>query len=196
MRNTQKITKAMQVVAATKLRRAQAAVQSTRPYAEKMIEVLETTAELATEYRHPYLERREGDRAVILMVTADRGLCGALNANTIRAVTRHVNEHHRGQARYVTIGRKGRDFLIRYGREVVADVSGLPDRPGIGPILPAIHAALEEYDQGRADTVVLSYARWVSTLRQEPVVRTLLPLEIPDRREGPNPDYLYEPGPE
>jgi len=196
MQNTQKITKAMQVVAATKLRRAQAAVQSTRPYAEKMIEVLETTAELATEYRHPYLERREGDRAVVLMVTADRGLCGALNANTIRAVTRHVNESHRGQARYVTIGRKGRDFLIRYGREVIADVSGLPDRPGIGPILPAIHAALEEYDQGRADTVVLSYARWVSTLRQEPVVRTLLPLEIPDRREGPNPDYLYEPGPE
>ena len=196
MQNTQKITKAMQVVAATRLRRAQGAVQATRPYAEKMIEVLQTTAELATEYRHPYLERREGDRAVMLVVTADRGLAGALNANTLRAVTRYVNEHHRGQARYVTIGRKGRDFLIRYGRDVVADVSGLPDRPGIGPVLPAIHAALEEYDQDRADTVVLAYARWVSTLRQEPVVRTLLPIEIPERREGPSADYLYEPGPE
>jgi F-type H+-transporting ATPase subunit gamma len=196
MQNTQKITKAMQVVAATRLRRAQVAVQATRPYAEKMIEVLQTTGELASEYRHPYLERREGDRAIVLLVTADRGLCGALNANTLRAVTRHVNEHHRGQARYVTIGRKGRDFLIRYGRDVIAEVSGLPDRPGIGPVLPAIRAALEEYDEGRADTVVLAYARWVSTLRQEPVVRALLPVEIPERREGPGADYLYEPGPE
>jgi F-type H+-transporting ATPase subunit gamma len=196
MQNTQKITKAMRVVAATKLRRAQATVQATRPYAEKMVEVLETTAELATEYRHPYLERREGDRAVVIMVTADRGLCGALNANTIRAVTRYVNEHHRGQARYVTIGRKGRDFLVRYRREVVAEVSGLPDRPGIAPILSGVRAALEEYDEGRADTVLLGYARWVSTLRQEPVVRTLLPIEIPNVREGPNTDYLYEPGPE
>ncbi len=196
MQNTQKITKAMQVVAATKLRRAQAAVQATRPYAEKMIEVLETTAELATEYRHPYLEQREGERALVIIVTADRGLVGALNSNTIRAVTRYVNEHHRGRARYVTIGRKARDFLIRYGRDVVADVSGLPDRPGIGPVLPAVHAALEEYDQDRADTVLLAFARWVSTLRQEPVVRTLLPIEIPERRTGPGADYIYEPAPE
>jgi F-type H+-transporting ATPase subunit gamma len=196
MRNTQKITKAMQVVAATKLRRAQAAVQATRPYAEKMIEVLETTAEYATEYRHPYLERREGDRAVVLMITADRGLCGALNANTIRAVTRYVSQHHRSKDRYVTIGRKGRDFMIRYGRDVVADVSGLADRPGVGPILPAVRAALDEYEEGRADTVLLAYARWVSTLRQEPVVRTLLPIEVPNLREGPNTDYLYEPAAE
>ncbi|TMC03688.1 MAG: ATP synthase F1 subunit gamma [Chloroflexi bacterium] len=196
MQNTQKITKAMQVVAATRLRRAQSAVQATRPYAEKMIEVLQTTADLATEYRHPYLERREGNRAVLIVITADRGLCGALNSNTLRAVNRHVNEHHPGQSRYVTIGRKGRDFLIRYGRDVIADVSGLPDRPGVAPVLPAIRAALDEYDEGRADTVVLAYARWVSTLRQEPVVRTLLPLEIPERRDGAGADYLYEPGPE
>src|SRR5918912_2788223 len=111
VQNTQKITKAMQVVAATRLRRAQAAVQATRPYAEKMLEVLQTTAERATEYRHPYLERREGDRAVIILITTDRGLCGALNTNTLRAVNRYVNERHRGQARYVTLGRKGRDFL-------------------------------------------------------------------------------------
>lgn len=196
MQNTQKITKAMQVVAATKLRRAQQAVQATRPYAEKMVEVLETTAELATEYRHPYLERREGDRAMVIIVTADRGLCGALNANTIRAVTRYVNQHHGGRARYVTIGRKGRDFLVRYRRDVVADASGLPDRPGIGAILSGVRAALSEYEEGNVDTVLLGYARWVSTLRQEPVVRTLLPIEVPDLREGPNTDYLYEPGPE
>jgi F-type H+-transporting ATPase subunit gamma len=197
MQNTQKITKAMQVVAATRLRRAQSAVQAARPYAAKMIEVLQTTAELATEYRHPYLQQREGDRAVVIVVTADRGLAGALNANTLRAVTRYVHDHHRGSARFVTIGRKGRDFLIRYFRDdVIADVSGLPDRPGVAAVLPAIHAALEEYEQERADTVVLAYARWVSTLRQEPVVRTLLPIEIPERREGAGTDYLYEPAPE
>src|SRR5438552_10864773 len=186
----------MQVVSATKLRRAQAAVQATRPYAEKMVEVLETTAERATEYRHPYLERREGDRALMILVTADRGLCGALNANTIRAAVQHVNRHHRGQARYVTIGRKGRDFLVRYRRDIVADASGLPDRPGIAPILPAIRAALDEYDRGGVDTILLAYARWVSTLRQEAVVRPLLPVVIPDTHETPTADYLYEPGPE
>jgi len=195
--NTQKATKAMQVVSVTKLRRAQAAVKATRPYAEKMVEVLQTTAELATEYRHPYLARREGGRAIVIVVTADRGLCGALNANTLRAVTRHVLRHHRGQARYVTLGRKGRDFLARYRRDIVADASGLGDRPGIAAILPAVSVALDEYDGGRADIVLLAYERWVSTLRQEPVVRTLLPIDLPEREEKkPAADYIYEPGPE
>ena len=198
VQNTQKITKAMQVVSATKLRRAQQAVQATRPYSEKMVDVLQTTAERATEYRHPYLERREGDRAVVLLITTDRGLCGALNTNTLRAVNRYVNERHRGQARYVTLGRKGRDFLARYRRELIADVSGLKDRPGIADILPAVAAAMEEYNEDRADTVLLAYERWVSTLRQEPVVRTLLPLELPEREAGAPPaaDYIYEPEPE
>jgi F-type H+-transporting ATPase subunit gamma len=198
VQNTQKITKAMQVVAATKLRKAQQAVQSTRPYSEKMLEVLTTTAERATEYRHPYLERREGDRALVILVTSDKGLVGALNANTLRAVTRYVNQHHRGQARYVTVGRKGRDFMARFGRELVADVSGLPDRPGIGLILPAITAALDEYNKGSADVLLLAYARWVSTLRQEPEVRILLPFDLPEREEGAAAaaDYIYEPDPE
>jgi F-type H+-transporting ATPase subunit gamma len=187
----------MQVVAATRLRRAQAAVRATRPYAEKMLEVLETTADRATEYRHPYLERREGSRALVILVTTDRGLCGALNTNTLRATTRYINQHHRGQARYVTLGRKGRDFLARYRRDIVADSSDLGDRPGIAAILSAVRAALDEYDRGEADTVLLAYARWVSTLRQEPVVRALLPIEIPEREPGRIPaDYIYEPEPE
>jgi F-type H+-transporting ATPase subunit gamma len=199
IKNTQKITKAMQVVAATKLRRAQAAVQGTRPYAEKMVEVLQTTAALATEYRHPFLERREGRRAVMILVTADRGLAGAVNTNTIRAAARHVNQNHPDHPRWVTLGRKGRDFLIRYRRDVIADASGLPDRPPLHNILPAVTVALEEYLEGRADTVILAYARWISTLRQEAVVRTLVPVEIPEREEeltGPAADYIYEPDPE
>src|SRR2546427_2409486 len=164
IKNTQKITKAMQVVAATKLRRAQQAVQATRPYAEKMLEVLQTTAERATEYRHPYLEQREGNRALVILVTSDKGLAGALNSNTLRAVTRYVREHHQGQARYVTIGRKGRDFMARYRREIIADTSGLKDQPGLGAILSAVTSAMVEFDENRVDTILLAYERWVSTL--------------------------------
>jgi F-type H+-transporting ATPase subunit gamma len=195
IQDTQKATKAMQVVAATKLRRAQDAVKASRPYAEKILEVLETTAERAHEYRHPYLERREGDRALVVLITTDRGLCGALNTNTLRLVNRYVNQHHRGQARYVTIGRKGRDFMARYRRDIVADASGLPDRPGIGSILPAIRVALDEYDEDRVDTILLAYAKWVSTLRQDPTIRPLLPVEVPAQEE-PGADYIYEPEPE
>jgi F-type H+-transporting ATPase subunit gamma len=199
IRNTQKITKAMQVVAATRLRKAQAAVQATRPYSEKMLEVLQTTGERATEYKHPFLVRREGKRAVMILVTTDKGLCGAINVNNIRAGSRYMNEHHTEGQRYVTIGRKGRDFLLRYRREVIAEVSGVSDRPTVAEILPAITVALEEYTKGNTDAVLLCYAKWISTMRQEPVVQVLIPAEIPEREAGstgPRADYIYEPDPE
>jgi F-type H+-transporting ATPase subunit gamma len=199
VKNTQKITRALQVVAATKLRRAQQSVLAARPYAEKMVEVLQTTAERATEYRHPFLEQREGKRAVLILVTSERGLAGALNANTIRAATRYINEHDPERPRFVTIGRKGRDFLVRYRREVIADASGLPDlSPRLAQILPAVTVAMDEYRKGEADVVLLAYAKWISTLRQEPRVDTLVPVTIP-AREGEHPpaaDYIYEPEPE
>jgi F-type H+-transporting ATPase subunit gamma len=198
--NTQKITKAMQVVAATRLRKAQAAVQATRPYSEKMLEVLQTTGERATEYKHPFLVRREGKRAVMILVTTDKGLTGAINVNNIRAATRYMNEHHTEGQRYVTVGRKGRDFLLRYRREVIADVSGISDRPTVAEILPAITVALEEYTKGNTDAVLLCYSRWISTMKQEPVVQILIPAEIPHREggesKGPRADYIYEPDPE
>src|SRR5260221_289959 len=199
IKNTQKITKAMQVVAATRLRRAQAAVQATRPYAEKMVEVLQTTADRATEYKHPFLVRREGKRAVMILVTTDKGLCGAINVNNIRTATRYMNEHHTEGQRYVTIGRKGRDFLLRYRREVIAEVSGVSDRPTVAEIMPAITVALEEYTKGRTDAVLLCYSKWISTMKQDPVVTVLIPAEIPGRGEeskGPRADYIYEPDPE
>jgi F-type H+-transporting ATPase subunit gamma len=205
VQNTRKITKAYQVVSATKLRRAQQAVQTARPYAEKMLEVLETTSERATEYKHPFLVRRDGDRAVVILVTTDKGLCGALNVNAIRAANRFLVDNHL-KARWVTIGRKGRDFLARFGREIIADASELGDQPSFAAILPAITVALQEYEKGDADTVVLVFEKWISTLRQEPTVRTLLPVEIPKREQpaagtgGAQPstiaEYIYEPGPE
>ena len=199
IKNTQKITKAMQVVAATRLRRAQLAVQATRPYSEKMLEVLQTAGERATEYRHPFLVRREGKRAVMVLVTTDKGLCGAINVNSIRAATRFMNEHYPDDQRYVTIGRKGRDFLLRYRRAVIADVSGVADRPTVAEVLPVITVALQEYTAGRTDAVLLCYEKWVSTMKQEPTVHTLIPAEIPKREGGeggPRADYIYEPAPE
>ena len=201
IKNTQKITKAMQVVAATRLRRAQQAVQAARPYAEKMVEVLQTTTERATEYRHPFLIRREGKRAVMVLITTDKGLCGAINVNNIRAATRFMNENYPEGQRYVTVGRKGRDFLLRYRREVVAEVSGVADRPTMAEILPAITVALDEYTKGNTDAVILCYSKWISTMRQDPTVQTLIPAEIPKRagtaeQGGPRADYIYEPDPE
>jgi F-type H+-transporting ATPase subunit gamma len=201
IKNTQKITKAMQVVAATRLRRAQQAVQRARPYAEKMVEVLQTAGERATEYKHPFLVRREGKRAVMVLITTDKGLCGAINVNNIRAATRFMNENYPQDQRYVTIGRKGRDFLLRYRRSVIAEVSGVSDRPTVAEILPGITVALEEYTKGNTDAVILCYAKWVSTMRQESTVQTLIPAEIPQREKdslgsGPRADYIYEPDPE
>lgn len=198
VQNTQKITKAQQVISATKIRKAQAAVESTRPYAEKTLEVLRTTAERASEYRHPFLERREGKRAVVILVTSDRGLAGAFNSNIIRASTRWVNENYPDHPRWVTLGRRGRDFLSRYRREILADASGLPDRAPIHTILPAVTVALDEYLEGRTDAVILAYTRFVSMLRQEPVIRPLVPIEIPEQegQTAPGADYIYEPGPE
>jgi len=199
IRNTQKITKAMQVVAATRLRRAQSAVQATRPYSEKMLEVLQTVGERATEYKHPFLVRREGKRAVLILVTTDKGLCGAINVNNIRAATRYMNEHYPEGQRYVTIGRKGRDFLLRYRRDVIAEISGVADRPTVAEVLPAISVALEEYTKGNTDAVLLCYSKWISTMKQEPAVTVLIPAEIPHREaegKGPRADYIYEPDPE
>jgi F-type H+-transporting ATPase subunit gamma len=199
VKNTQKITKAMQVVAATRLRKAQANVQAARPYADKMVEVLQTVSERATEYKHPFLVRREGNRAVMILVTTDKGLAGAINVNNIRTATRYMNEHYPDQQRYVTLGRKGRDFLLRYRRDVVAEVSNIPDRPTQAQVLPAVTVALQEFTKGNVDAVLLCYAKWISTMRQEPTVRTLIPVEIPPREgesRGPRADYIYEPDPE
>src|SRR6195256_6166750 len=174
----------MQVVAATRLRRAQAAVQATRPYADKMVEVLQTVGERATEYKHPFLVRREGKRAVMILITTDKGLAGAVNVNNIRAATRYMNEHHAEGQRYVTIGRKGRDFLLRSRRDVIAEVSGVSDRPTVAEILPAISVALEEYTQRKTDAVLLCYSKSISTMKQESVVQVLIPAEIPAREAG------------
>jgi len=125
----------------------------------------------------------DGRRAIVILVTTDKGLCGAINVNALRAANRHLLDNQL-QGRWVTIGKKGRDFLARFGRDIIADASELGDYPSFAAILPAITVALQEYEKGEADTVLMVYEKWISTLRQEPTVRTLLPIEIP-KQERP-----------
>jgi F-type H+-transporting ATPase subunit gamma len=199
--NTKKITKAMEIVAATRMRKAQQKVQAARPYAEKMLEVLQTTVDRATEYRHPWMERRDVRKALLILITSDKGLAGGLNVNTIRAANRFMNENYPADPEVVAIGRKGREFMSRFHRNLVAEVTDIPDSPGEKEILPATRVAMDEFEKGDVDTVVLAYSKWVSTMRQDPQVRVLIPVEIPERGDQqdsgkPQADYIYEPEPE
>jgi len=193
--NTKKITKAMELVAAAKMRRAQERVTNARPYADEIASVMVELMRRNPEYKHPYLQAREVRRRVLILVTADRGLAGALNSNNIRLAVREMNQSSVPVA-VVTIGRKGRDLMRRLRKDIIADVSQIGDRPGIGDILPGVRVALEEYEKGEADQIDLVFARFVSTGRQEAKVRRLLPVEPPEDVERLTTDFEYEPDPE
>jgi F-type H+-transporting ATPase subunit gamma len=193
--NTKKITKAMELVAAAKMRRAQERVTSARPYADEIASVMVELMRRTPQYDHPYLVVREVKRRVLILVTADRGLAGALNSNNIRLAVREMNESQAPVA-VVTIGRKGRDLMRRLRKELIADVSQIGDRPKIGDILPGVRVALEEYENGTADQIDLVFSRFVSTGRQEATLRRLLPLTPPENVEKLTTDFEYEPEPE
>ena len=193
--NTKKITKAMELVAAAKMRRAQERVTSARPYADEISSVMVELMRRSPEYKHPYLVVRELRRRVIILVTADRGLAGALNSNNIRLAVREINQSS-VPVGVVTIGRKGRDLMRRLRKDLIGEVSQIGDRPTIGDVLPAARIAIEEYEKGDADQIDLVFSRFVSTGRQEATLRRLLPLEPPEGVEKLTTDFLYEPEPE
>ena len=193
--NTKKITKAMELVAAAKMRRAQERVTSARPYADEIASVMVELMRRNPEYKHPYLVEREVRRRVLILVTADRGLAGALNSNNIRLGVREINSSAVPVA-VVTIGRKGRDLMRRLRKDLIADVSQIGDRPMIGDVLPAVRVAIEEYERGDADQIDMVFARFVSTGRQEATLRRLLPLTPPEGVERLTTDFVYEPEPE
>jgi F-type H+-transporting ATPase subunit gamma len=195
VQNTRKITKAMELVAAAKMRRAQERVTAARPYADEIASVMVELMRRNPEYKHPYLQVREVRRRVLILVTADRGLAGALNSNNIRLAVREVNQSSAPVA-VVAIGRKGRDMMRRLRKDLIAEVSQIGDRPSFGDILPAVRVALDEYENGEADQLDLVYARFVSTGRQEATLRRLLPLEPPEGVEKLTTDFVYEPEPE
>jgi F-type H+-transporting ATPase subunit gamma len=194
--NTAKITKAMELVAASKMRRAQNNALAGRPYAEKVRSVLAdlaaTLPSLEPETLHPLLQRREPKAMDIILITPDRGLCGGLPSTLNRHAASFIGE--RGlPARLISIGRKGRDFFRRVGTPIVAEVVGLADYPTYEEVLPVAQVAIQDYIAGLCDEVYVIYALFVNTMLQRPEVLKLLPVEPPVRAGTPPIDYIYEP---
>jgi len=194
VKNTQKITKAMELVAAAKMRRAQERVEAARPYADEITKVIADLFKRDPEYRHPYLEVRELRKRLVLLVTSDRGLVGALNSNNVRLALRQMNESP-SPASVVTIGRKGRDVMHRLHKDLIAERSNLGDRPSLGAMLPAIRVAMEQYENGDVDQVDLVFAHFISAGRQQATVRRLLPVEPPESSGELAANFIYEPEP-
>jgi len=195
IRNTAQITKAMEMVAASRMRRAQQRVLAARPYADAMRSLI---AELAVapghgEVPHPLLAQRELDSVGIVLLTSDRGLCGALNTNTIRRSGELILEQSH-QVELITIGRKGQDFMARRGHRLLATFTRLGDRPDYMDIVPIARVVMDSYMAGAMDICYVVYPRFVSTLVQRPEVVKILPITAAERTEKPI-DYIYEPDP-
>lgn len=200
VQSTAKITKAMEMVAASKMRRAQQRVLAARPYAETMRPVL---ANLAAQPRsegvalHPLLEQRPAQRATIIHITADRGLCGGLNANMNRRTGAFILEQDI-PINLITVGRRGRDFMVRYGRELRAEFTNLGDYPSLLDTSPIARVVIDDYTSGLTDRVYLAYTQFVTTVTQRPTVRQLLPVlpppELAEKRFGAV-EFIYEPTP-
>ena len=196
VKNTAKVTKAMEMVAGSKMKRAQERTIAARPYAEKMQQVL---ADLAAQGRfgedvHPLLQKREVNRIALIHITPDRGLCGGLVANVNRSVANFILEQN-VLITTVVVGRKGRDFMIRSGQEVRAEFTQLDDRPSIVDIQPITHIVIDDYTNGLIDEVYVSYTRFVNTMNQQPVLWRLLPIEPTAIEPGQSVEYIYEPSP-
>ena len=196
IQNTQKITKAMEMVAASKMRKAQDRMAATKPYAEKMRNVIGHLAMAHPEYKHPFLIEREAKRVGFIIVSTDRGLCGGLNINLFKkAVTEMKEWRQKGvDIDLVLIGQKASQFFKRLGGNVEAQVTHLGDRPHLSDLIGTVKVMLDSYTEGRIDRLFLVENEFVNTMTQKPQVSTLLPIE-PSREEELKYhwDYIYEP---
>lgn len=196
VKNTQKITRAMEKVAMSKMRKAQERMSAARPYASMIRAVLGHLAAANLEYKHPYTVQRETKRVAYLIVSTDRGLCGGLNMNAFRTVVRSIREwKDQGvEADVALIGNKAISFFKRVGGKVLGTANGLGDRPQLDQVLGVIKLITDEYREGRVDRVFLVSTEFVNTMTQRPVIRQMLPVE-PVKDEGllSNWDYIYEP---
>jgi len=185
----------MQMVAASKMRRAQEQTLATRPYAEKAWEVLLLLASqtAATGILHPLLAFRPVNKVGLLLITADRGLAGPFNHNIIRLAYEFMQEETR-PVKLITVGRKGRDFMLRFGGEIIAEFTGIPDRPALVDITPVARTIIDDFLAGTFDQVIIAYTRFINTLVQKPALRQLLPLRTGEERVGG--EYIYEPDPQ
>ncbi len=196
--NTKKITKAMEMVAASKMRKAQERMRASRPYGEKVRSIAAHLAEAHPEYTHPFLVKSDGSKTVgLIVVTTDKGLCGGLNTNVLRQVTNRMREIEASGRKIVSvaIGNKGFGFLNRIGANVMAHAVHLGDTPHLEKLIGPVKVMLDAYQEGKIDEVLLCYTKFLNTMKQEPVVEQLLPLSASQMTASPdhNWDYLYEP---
>ena len=197
VQSTAKITRAMELVAASKMRRAQLNALAGRPYAEKMRWVLADLAEtlplMDPETVHPLLQKREETKAVeVILVTPNRGLSGGLPTMLNRRAAQFIMDAG-APARVVAVGKKGRDFMRRTGQELVAEFLNIGDYPGYEEIRPLVHVVIQDFIEGKADEVYILYAQFVNTVVQRPELFKLLPVEAPEDAETAAVDYIYEP---
>jgi len=199
VQNTRKITKAMEMVAASKMRKAQDRMRHARPYADKLRNIAAHLANANPEYRHPFLVKRDGLKAVgVILVTTDKGLCGGLNTNILRMLTQRMREIEGQGARVqiTAIGNKGLGFMQRINAKVVSQIVHLGDTPHLEKLIGPVKVQLDAYANGEIDAVYLAYNRFINTMKQEPVIEQLLPLDpshMKDTSREYSWDYLYEP---
>jgi len=201
VQNTRKITKAMEMVAASKMRKAQERMRHARPYGDKIRTIAAHLAHANTEYHHPFLVKREGVKdAGLIVITSDKGLCGGLNTNALRLALNKMKEWQ-GEGRGVqvtSIGNKGFGFMQRLGAKVVSHLVGVGDQPHMERLIGPLKVQIDAYSDGKIGALYIVYTRFVNTMKQEPVVEQLLPLpaeRLKDSRAAAreNWDYLYEP---
>jgi F-type H+-transporting ATPase subunit gamma len=197
VQSTRKITKAMEMVAASKMRKVQERMRAARPYAEKIRNVAAHISHANPEYRHPFLVERDTVKRVgIIVVTTDKGLCGALNTNVLRMMLNQYKQwlSEGEQIDACCIGGKGLGFMQRLGANVISQATGLGDRPKLETLIGAVKVMLDGYTEDRFDRVLIFYTRFINTMKQEPVMEQLLPLSG-DRLGAPEGtwDYIYEP---
>jgi len=194
VQNIAKITRAMEMIAASKMRRAQERGLAGRPYSEKIEQVIADLAALpGIGLQHPLLQQRPTEHIAVVHITPDRGLCGGLNGNLNRNLAAFILKQE-VPVRVVAVGRKGRDFSVRQGCDMEAEFTELGDRPSLLDTLPISHIIIDDYANGSIDNVYISYPRFVSTMVQTPVVRQLLPVQPAEIPAVSNVDYIYEPG--
>jgi F-type H+-transporting ATPase subunit gamma len=197
--NTRKITKAMEMVAASKMRKAQDRMRAARPYGDKIRSVTANLSHANPEYRHVFMQKRaELKRVGVIMVTSDKGLCGGLNTNAMRLMVNKIKEWEGAGAKVqaTAIGNKGFGFLQRYGIDLVSHAVGLGDKPHLDQLIGPIKIQLDQFAEGKIDALHLCYTKFINTMRQEAVCEQLLPLSG-EKLGAPDAtwDYLYEPDP-
>jgi len=197
IKSTQKITGAMEMVATSKMRRAQDRMHASRPYAEKMLQVIRHLAKASPEYRHSFVaEQREVKRVGYIIVSSDRGLCGGLNSNLFRKLVANIKEQRTAgiDPVFCTIGSKALGFFRRFGGKVEAQVTQLGDKPHIEDLIGTVKVMLNAFENGEIDAVYIAYNEFVNTMTQQPTIRQLVPLKAEDDSpHGPIWDYIYEP---